>query len=218
MTNWIILRAAGIGAYLMLFLAVSWGLVGTTGALGKRVSKASATTVHQFMSTCGLVLLGVHIGGLLIDRFLPFGPADLLVPGHATYKPIPVAFGIVAMYAMVFVVVLSWLRRQIGMKWWRRSHLLAVPLFSTSLVHGVFTGTDSARPWMWPVYLVTGVVTFFLVVVRGLTVGYRPERPPRPERATRPARRAEVDPDLDRELERLEMQELQGTAVEPAGG
>ena len=38
MTTWIILRAAGIGAYVMLFLSVSWCLIATSGALGKRVS------------------------------------------------------------------------------------------------------------------------------------------------------------------------------------
>lgn len=189
MTNWILLRAAGIGAYLMLFLSVTWGLIATTSLLGKRVSKASATTVHQFMSTCGLVLLGVHLGGLLIDRFLPFGPADVLIPGHSTFKPVAVAFGTVAMYVMVFVLVASWMRKRLGTTWWRRTHLLAVPTFILSMVHGVFAGTDTARPWMWWIYVGTALVVLFLVIVRGLTVGYRPERAARPAHA-RPAAHA----------------------------
>jgi len=182
-TTWIVLRAAGIGAYLMLFLSVAWGLVATTALFGKRVSRASATTVHQFMSTCGLVLLGIHLGGLLIDAFVPFGPKDLLVPMHTTFKPLPVAFGIAAMYLSVFVVVASWLRKRIGSAWWRRTHVLAVPTFTLSMVHGIFTGTDSARPWMWAVYLATGGIVLFLVIVRGLTAGLRPERAPRPAHA-----------------------------------
>ncbi|HEX9122340.1 MAG TPA: ferric reductase-like transmembrane domain-containing protein [Actinomycetota bacterium] len=186
MTNWVVLRAAGIGAYLMLFLSICWGLVATTAPFGKRVSKASATTVHQFMSTTGLVLLGIHLGGLLIDSFMPFGPVDVLIPMRSTFKPVAVAFGVAGMYAMVFVIVLSWLRKRIGTKWWRRSHLLAVPTFTVALVHGVFAGTDTARPWMWWTYMVTGVVVLFLVIVRGLTAGYRPERAPRPAHA-RPA-------------------------------
>jgi predicted ferric reductase len=183
------LRAAGIGAYLMLFLSICWGLVATTAPFGKRISKASATLVHQFMSTTGLVLLGVHLGGLLIDSFMPFAPADVFIPMHGTFKPVAVTFGIAGMYAMVFVIVLSWLRKRIGTKWWRRSHLLAVPTFTVALVHGVFTGTDTARPWMWWTYVGTGLVVLFLVVVRGLTAGYRPERAPRPTHAP-PAREA----------------------------
>lgn len=194
MTNWVVLRAAGIGAYLMLFLAVAWGLVATTTPFGRRVSKPSATLVHQFLSTCGLTLVGLHVALLLIDRFLPFSPSDVLVPMHAAYRPVAVAFGIAAMYGLVFVIVLSWLRRRVGTRWWRRSHLLAVPTFTLTLVHGVFAGTDTVRPWMWPMYLATGTIVLFLVLVRGLSAGYRPERTPRPAHAVpathagRPAR------------------------------
>ncbi len=190
MTTWIILRAAGIGAYVMLFMSVAWGLTATTQPFGKRISKASATTIHQFFATTGLVLLGVHIGGLLIDSFMPFGPKDVLIPGHATFKPIPVAFGIVTMYTMVFVMVASWLKKHIGTKWWRRTHLFAVPTFTLAMVHGILSGTDTVRPLMWWMYLATGLIVFFLVVVRGLTAGLRPERAARPELATRPERPA----------------------------
>ena len=195
MTNWIVLRAAGIGAYLMLFLAVSWGLVATTTPFGRRVSKPSATLVHQFLSTCGLTLVGLHVALLLVDRFLPFTPSDVLVPMHAAYRPLPVAFGVVAMYALVLVIALSWLRKPIGTRWWRRSHLLAVPTFTLTLVHGAFAGTDATRPWMWPMYLATGTIVLFLVLVRGLSAGYRPERAPRPDRSARtPRAAAPVEP------------------------
>jgi hypothetical protein len=176
MRTWVVLRSAGIGAYLMLFLSVAWGLVGTSGAFGRRVSKASAVTIHQFFSTCGLLLLGIHVGALLVDPFMPFGAVAVLVPGTASYRPAATAFGVIAMYATVVVLVTSWIRKRIGTTWWRRLHLLAVPAFAMSLAHGVFSGTDTARPWMWWVYLLTGSVVVFLVVLRGLTAGYRPER------------------------------------------
>ena len=193
MTTWVILRAAGIGSYVMVFLAVAWGLVATTSLVGSRVSRASATTVHQFLSTTGLVLLGVHIGGLLVDPFMPFDLVEVAIPMASTYRPIPVALGVVAMYAMVAVIVLSWLRKKIGTTWWRRSHLLAVPTFAMSLAHGLLAGTDSQRPAMWWLYLGSGLLVVFLVLVRGLTHGFRPPRAPRPEhappeRAPRPER------------------------------
>lgn len=183
MTNWNILRAAGIGSYLMLFLSITWGLVSTATPFGKRISKPSATLAHQFMSTCGLALLAVHLGGLLVDAFMPFSVADLFVPMRATYRPVATALGIVAMYVMVIVIVTSWLRRPMGTKWWRRTHLLAVPTFTLALLHGILAGTDSTRPVMWWTYVITGLTVVFLVVVRGLTVGLRPERRARPEHA-----------------------------------
>jgi sulfoxide reductase heme-binding subunit YedZ len=201
-TSWVLLRAAGIGAYLMLFSSVAWGLVATTSPFGRRIPKPSATLVHQFMSTCGLSLVGVHVGLLLTDQFMPFTLPDVLLPMRSSYRPVGVAFGVVAMYALVGVIVLSWLRRSIGTTWWRRSHLLAVPTFTLTLVHGIFAGTDSVRPWMWIVYLATGALVLFLVVVRGLTAGFRPPRPapsphhaeggirPRATRTSAPARAA----------------------------
>jgi methionine sulfoxide reductase heme-binding subunit len=121
-------------------------------------------------------LLGIHVGGLLVDPFMPFTAAKVLVPGAASYRPFATAVGVIAMYATVVVLVTSWIRKRIGTTWWRRLHLLAVPAFGLSLAHGVFAGTDSTRPWMWWMYLVTGSSVVFLVVLRGLTAGYRPER------------------------------------------
>jgi predicted ferric reductase len=176
MTTWTLIRTAGIGAYLMLFLSVTWGLAATTGPLGKRVSKASAATLHQAMSTVALVLLGVHLAGLVADAFMPFSLAELTLPFASEYRPVAVTFGIVAMYVTLFVIGASWLRSKIGMSRWRRTHLLAVPAFILALVHGVFAGSDTDQPWMWWTYLGTGLIVVFLLLVRGLTAGYRPER------------------------------------------
>jgi predicted ferric reductase len=175
-TTWIVLRAAGIGAYVLLFLSVAWGLVGTTSLFGKRVAKATAVTVHQFFSVAALGLLATHVGGLLLDSFMPFRPLDVLVPLHSSFRPLATSFGVLAMYAIVIVLVSSWLRRRVGPVWWRRLHLLAAPAFGFSMVHGIFSGTDSVRPWMWWLYVGTGLTVLFLVVVRGLTADYRPRR------------------------------------------
>jgi len=187
MNTWIVLRAAGIGAYLMLFLSVAWGLLATTSLVTKRVAKPTSTLFHQFVATVALVLLAVHLGGLLIDTFMPFGLPDLLVPMASDFEPVATAFGVVAMYLMVAVMVSSWLKKRIGVTWWRRLHLLAIPTFTLSMVHGIFSGTDTSRPWMWGIYLATGATTLFLVIVRGLTVGYRPPRAPRPDHARTPS-------------------------------
>jgi DMSO/TMAO reductase YedYZ heme-binding membrane subunit len=192
-TTWIVLRAAGIGAYVLLFLSVAWGLVGTTSLFGPRVAKATAVTVHQFLSVAALLLLGVHIGGLLLDSFMPFHPLDVLLPLHTTFRPVATALGVLAMYGMVIVLASSWLRRRVGPTWWRRLHLLAAPAFGLSMVHGIFAGTDSARPWMWWLYVGTGLTVLFLVIVRGLTAGQRPERHElAPGTRARPARAARV--------------------------
>jgi len=128
------------------------------------------------MSTCGLALLALHFGALLVDSFMPFSIAQIAIPMASEYRPLAISLGVISMYATLFVVVLSWLRKRVGTTWWRRSHLLAVPAFTLALLHGVFAGTDTIRPAMWWTYVGTGLVVVFLLVVRGLTAGFRPER------------------------------------------
>ena len=176
MTTWLLLRAAGVGAYLVLFLSVVWGLVGTTSVVGKRVSKVTATNVHHYLGIAILPLLAIHLGGLLIDKFRPFGVLDLLSPMHSAFRPVSVAFGIVAMYLSVVVLLTTWAKKRLGTTWWRRFHLASVPAFTLAMVHGVWTGTDSVQPWLWWTYMVTGFVVLFLVLVRGLTARDRPQR------------------------------------------
>jgi predicted ferric reductase len=174
--TWIILRAAGIGSYIALWLAVDWGLISTTSLVTKRVSKPTSILFHGVVASAGLALLVIHLGGLLVDRFMPFGPLDLLIPLRAGYRTLAVTFGVLAMYGMVLVLVTSWIRKRLGTKLWRAIHLLAIPIFTLALAHGVFAGTDSSRPWMFAIYVMTGLSTLFLLIVRGLTIGYRPPR------------------------------------------
>lgn len=180
MTTWIVLRAAGVGAYLMLFAAVAWGLLATTTLVAKRVAKASAVLLHQVLGTVGLALLAVHLGGLLLDRFVEYGPLDLLVPFRAEDAPAAVGVGVIAMYAMLIVLGTSWFRRRLGTAWWRRSHFLATPAFALSLVHGMGAGTDATRPWMWWTYVGTALATVFLLLVRALFGSAATERRPAP--------------------------------------
>jgi sulfoxide reductase heme-binding subunit YedZ len=197
-TTWIILRAAGVAAYIAFFLSVAWGLVSSTSLVTKRISKPTSTAFHATVASAGLAFLAIHMVGLFVDRFVPFGLADLVIPLKSVYRPVSVAFGIIAMYGMVIVLASSWVRKRLGTLWWRRLHLLSVPMFTLTLLHGLFAGSDSARPWMFAMYVVTGLVTLFLVIVRGLTVGYRPTREPR-----EPKERVAVAPQVTKQADRV---------------
>ncbi len=177
MITWNLLRAAGIGAFLMLWASVAWGLVSTTSVFGRKVPKATTVALHQALSTSGLLLLTMHVGMLLLDRFMTFTPLDLVVPMRASYRPIGVTLGIAAMYVMlVGVLGTSWGRKLIGTKWWRRAHSLSGPAFALALVHGLMTGTDTRRPGMFWVYVASAASLMFLLLVRAFTAGQRPQR------------------------------------------
>jgi sulfoxide reductase heme-binding subunit YedZ len=175
---WLLTRSAGVGAYLMLYLAVAWGLLATTSLVTKRVSKRSSTAFHGFVATAGLFLLTLHLTGLLLDRFVRFDLLDLVIPFHSSFRPFALTLGIVAMFTTVIVLASSWTRKLLQPTLWRSIHLLAVPTFAMALLHGLLAGSDSARPGMTILYWVTGFSVLFLVLVRGLTA-----RPPRAQRS-----------------------------------
>ena len=184
MITWNIIRAAGIGAYLMLWASVTWGLVSTTSVFRWKTSKATTVALHQAFSTTGLILLATHLYFLLKDTFLPFTFIDLFVPMHSTYRPVGVTLGIGALFVTLLgVLSTSWGRKLIGTKWWRRTHALAIPAFALALVHGLIAGSDTKRPAMWWTYVITTCILLFLLLVRGLTAGERPKRKSRPETA-----------------------------------
>ena len=57
MITWNLIRAAGVGAFVMLWASVTWGLISTTSIFGKRVSKATSVALHQVFGTLGVLLL-----------------------------------------------------------------------------------------------------------------------------------------------------------------
>lgn len=178
----------------MLFLSVAGGLAATTAPFGRRVAKTSAAAFHDAAGTAGLLLLAVHLGGLLVSRHVRFDVLDLVVPLRARYRPVALALGIVAMDAAAVVIAASYLRRRIGTRWWRATHLLAVPAFTAALLHGLLAGTDTARPAMWWIYVATGAAVVFLLLVRGLAARAEVRRAareaPRPAPDAAPVHRA----------------------------
>ena len=78
--------------------------------------------------------------------------------------------------------VSSWVRKFLPTRLWRDLHLLAIPAFILALLHGVFSGTDTDRPAMVALYVGSGLFVLFLVLVRGLTAGFRPPRSSAPDR------------------------------------
>jgi len=177
MNNWNLIRAAGIGAYLMLWASVTWGLISSTEIFRWKATKATSVALHQAFSTSGLLLLGAHLYFLLKDKFLPFTWLDLVVPMRSTYRPIAVTLGIAALFMMLLgVLSTSWGRKVIGTKWWRRSHALSIPTFALTLVHGLMAGSDTKRPAMWWMYVFTACVVLFLLLVRAFTAEERRKR------------------------------------------
>ena len=102
-TFWLLARASGLTAYVLLTGSVLAGLVVKSRPFGRAVKTASATDVHRFLALLGLGMLVLHGVALMLDRTVHMTPAALLVPGLSPYRPASVAYGVLAAELAVLI-------------------------------------------------------------------------------------------------------------------
>jgi methionine sulfoxide reductase heme-binding subunit len=160
-TFWLLARASGLTAYVLLTMTALAGLVLKSRPFGRAVKAASLTDVHRFLTFLALGALVLHGVALTLDRTVHMSLTALVVPGASTYRPIPVALGVLACELAVLIAVSFYVRRRIGFRNWRRLHWLTYLLFAFATVHGIAAGTDSSQPWAFGLYLgAVGAVVF----------------------------------------------------------
>ena len=151
-TFWLLARASGLTAYLLLTLSVLAGLV-LKSRPTTRLRPATVTEVHKTLAVTGLGALALHGVALVLDTTVKVTPLALLVPGLVSYRPLPVALGVAGGWLFAAVTVSFWVRKQIGVRSWRRLHWLTYALFALATLHGVTAGTDAAHVWTRDLYL-----------------------------------------------------------------
>jgi sulfoxide reductase heme-binding subunit YedZ len=100
------------------------------------------------VSLLSIVFLAVHVLTAVFDPFTSLGLGAALVPLASTYRPVPVALGVIAMYLFVALIVTSLLRKHIGQRTWRLVHWTSYAMWPLAMLHGFTAGSDAAAPWM----------------------------------------------------------------------
>jgi DMSO/TMAO reductase YedYZ heme-binding membrane subunit len=165
---WDVARAGGLVAYTLLASTVLWGTSVALRAFRTRPGLPWMNAMHEWLGVLTLVFIGVHVAGLLTDTYVRFSVVDVLVPFASSWHPGAVAWGVVSFYLLLAVHLSARLRRRVPRRyrhWWKRVHLAAYPLFATSTVHLLTTGTDHRDVLV--ALAVAGLVT---AVLLGLTI------------------------------------------------
>lgn len=150
---WIIARASGLTAYLLLTLSVLAGLVLKARPLGARLRAAAVTDTHRTLALLGLGFVSLHGIALVLDSTVRISPLALVVPGLTGYRPLATALGVLAAELMVVVYASFSLRRRLGARAWRRLHWATYAIFALATLHGLAAGTDSSHRWALSLYL-----------------------------------------------------------------
>ena len=160
---WDIARAGGFTAYILLALSVIVGLALSTKLQSPgRWPRLINSELHNFLTLLSTIFLGVHVLAVWVDPFTHFGWNEVLIPFASYYRPIWMAFGIVALYLGIAIGISTLLRKRIGYVWWRRLHVMTLVIFLLTTVHGLFTGSDTQTWWGLGIYLVSIVVVGLL--------------------------------------------------------
>jgi predicted ferric reductase len=183
---WYVARSAGLTAWVLLALATAAGVATATRVLGRRVPSGWLLATHRFLGGLAVTFVGVHVVGVVADDWVHFGPADVLVPLASGWRPVAVAWGIVAAWLLAAVELTSLVRGRLPARLWRWVHLASYVLFVSSTLHLFSAGTDTyGLAIRSSVVLLTGVVAL-LTIAAALAVTGRDE-PPAPTVAHDPA-------------------------------
>jgi predicted ferric reductase len=98
--------------------------------------------LHQWTAYCAVFFTLSHPLVLLFLRTPRFRVVDLLWPIHSYLQPKLNLAGAAALYLLVFVLVSSLLRRQIGRPVWRNLHYLVFPAAVLVFLHSVLTDPE----------------------------------------------------------------------------
>ena len=129
-TFWILARATGLTAYVLLTLSTLAGLVVKSRPFGRALKAASVVDTHRFLSLLALGAIALHGLALTLDQTVRIGLSSLLVPGLSGYRPLATGLGVVAAELAGLIIVSFPLRKRIGPRTWRRLHWATYAMFA----------------------------------------------------------------------------------------
>ncbi len=145
---WFATRGAGAVSLLLLTASVALGMVTVTRFQSAGWPRFFNYELHRRISLLSIVFLVTHIAAAVFDPYTHLGLAAALVPLASTYRPVPVALGVLSSYLFVALIATSQLRKRVGQKAWRAIHWSSYAMWPLALFHSITSGTDALAPWM----------------------------------------------------------------------
>jgi sulfoxide reductase heme-binding subunit YedZ len=94
-----------------------------------------------------VVVLGGHVAAAVVDEYVDIRWWQAILPFGATYKPLYLSLGALALDLLALVVLTSLVRGRLSERTWRVVHRAAYASWAVSVVHGVGMGTDAVSSW-----------------------------------------------------------------------
>lgn len=173
MAPWILGRAAGVSAYLLLVALVLMGLVLSHPARARLGgSTPGRIRVHIALGVFTVAFTALHIVVLATDRWAGVGWPGALVPMGSAYRPVAVTLGLIGLWTGLLAGLSAAAAGHLPRRLWWPLHKVAASTLVLVWLHGVLAGGDT--PALLGMYVLTGVLT--LGVASSRYVAARPRR------------------------------------------
>ena len=142
---WIVGRASGITAYLLLVAVVTLGLL-LAHPWRTRVHRPGTVTrirVHAVLAGFTLAFTALHVIVLATDPYAGVGWPGALLPMGASYRPAPVTLGVIGLYSGLVSGITAVLAGRIAARVWWPLHKVSAAALVLVWLHGLLAGSDA---------------------------------------------------------------------------
>lgn len=176
---WYLNRGTGVVLLVLMTLTTLLGVLATGRGFRPWWPRFVTQGLHRSLAGTSVLLLVVHVVSAVVDEFVDIRWWQAVIPWGATYRPLYLSMGTLALDLVVLVGVTSLVRSRLSEGVWRSVHVSSYVAFGLTVVHGLGTGTEVDRSWFtaltWCCVAVVALAAVArLVGVRRGLVGSRP--------------------------------------------
>lgn len=139
---WYISRASALVGFFLLYISIFVGTISCLPGIKGYFLKLRSLNFHCWISLQAFLFAAIHGISLLFEGFIHFSLAGIFIPFASDYQPGLVALGTISFYLMMLLIITSYTRRFFSYNVWRTLHFLNIALYTFSLVHAYYLGSD----------------------------------------------------------------------------
>jgi len=144
---WALGRGTGVVALVLFTISIVLGIVARSGRRVPWLGRFGTSDLHRTAALTGTGLVVAHVGTLLFDPYAQLKLVDFVFPFLATYRPLWLGLGTMAVDLLAVVTIVSLLRQRVGPRVFRTVHWATYLLWPTALAHALGSGTDAGTAW-----------------------------------------------------------------------
>ncbi|QKE84353.1 ferric reductase-like transmembrane domain-containing protein [Arthrobacter sp. NEB 688] len=161
---WYLNRGTGIVLVVVFTLTVLLGVLATGRGVSRWWPRFVTQGLHRGLAAVSVLLLLAHAVVAVVDEFVDIRWWQAVVPFGATYEPLWLGLGTLALDLTVVVVATSLARSRLPHRLWFVLHLTTYLAWVAGVAHGLGIGTDARVGWS----LVITTACVGVVVLAGL--------------------------------------------------